>query len=220
MNTKTQSYQLKLWLPVSSFFIFACLLSSIIFFNYRYELDLLHQQTEQKIQSQMERLQLRLEVVIYQKESNNIERELSYVNLMPQTEVIALIDTKAKILFSNNRRWINKSAKDIFSKFELNRYNEAQENFQISIHNNNESNRYFVYTPIVLPTTPTQLRAHQVGVIYFVYDNSRAYESIWRNTYNQSIFSCITVICSMLLLLLIQVMKNSIQSLLHFFQPF
>ncbi len=218
MNTKTQSYQLKLWLPVSSFFIFVSLLSSIIFFNYRYELDLLHQQTEQKIQSQMERLQLRLEVIIYQKESKNIERELSYVNLMPQTEVIALIDTKAKILFANNRRWINKSAKDTFPEFELDRYNEVQENFQINIHNNNESNRYFVYTPIALPTTPTQLRAHQVGVIYFVYDNSQAYESIWRNTYNQSIFSCIAVIFSMLLLLLIQhiTISNPLRRLIRF----
>jgi len=137
MNNKTKSYQLKLWLPVSSFLIFSSLLSSIIFFNYRYELDLLHQQTEQKIQSQMERLQLRLEMMPPQKNSRYIERELSYINLMPQTEIIALIDTKGEILFANNRSWRKKLAKDLFPEFDLNRYNKMQENVHITLQNNN-----------------------------------------------------------------------------------
>jgi len=218
MNNKTRSYQLKLWVPISSFIIFASLLSSIIFFNYHYELDLLHQQTEQKIRSQMERLQLRLEVLIPRNEINNIERELSYINLMPQTEVIALIDTKGKILIANNRSWRAKFAKDLFPEFDLNRYSNTQENFHINTHGNKESNRYFVYVPIILPTTSDQLRLHQVGILYFVYDNSLAYQLIWRNTFNQSVFSCITVIFSMLVLLFIQhfTLSNPLNRLIRF----
>mgnify|MGYP003859576033 CR=1 FL=1 len=218
MNNKTNSYQLKLWLPISSFIIFASLLASIIFFNYRIELDLLHQQTEQKIQSEMERLQLRLEVMIPQNESNNIERELNYINLMPETEVIALIDTKGEILFANDRRWKNKHVKDTFPEFKQNISQLSQNNFQVTIQYDKESHHYFVYTPIALTSSSKQLRLHQVGVLYFIYDNSLADQAIWRNTFNQSILSSISVIVAMLILLIIQhiTISNPLKRLIRF----
>ncbi len=189
---------------MSSFFIFASLLSSIFFFNYRIELDLLHQQTEQHIHEQMERLQLRLEVFIQQQDSNHIERELSYIDLMPQTKVISLIDSKGMILFANNRRWKNKVAKNLFTEFDLNTVTKSQKNFYTIIQNNPETAQYFAYTPIILSSPSTQLRDHNVGVIYFIYDNSVAHQAIWQKTFEQSVLSAIAVIFSLLLLLLIQ----------------
>jgi len=218
MNNKTRSYQLKFWLPISSFVIFASLLTSSIYFNYHYDLALLHQQTEQKIQLQMQRLQLRLEVLLLQKNSSNIEREFSYINLIPQTEVIVLIDNKGKILIANNRSWKNKFAKDLFPEFTLNQFNKAQENFHITILDHNESNRYFVYTPINLPTTSDQFRLHHVGLLYFIYDNSTAYQAILWHTFIDSVLSCVIVMFSMFLLLLFQhfTINNPLNRLIRF----
>ncbi len=157
----------------------------------------------------MERLQLRIEVYISKGEISNIKRELSYINLMPETEVIALIDTKGKILVANNRLWMGKLAKKLFTDFDLNIYSKTQESFHININRDRESNRYFVYTPIILPSAAKQMRLHQVGIIFFVYDDSAAYQAIWKKTLNQSLFSSLAAIISMLLLMLIQYLAIS-----------
>jgi diguanylate cyclase (GGDEF)-like protein/PAS domain S-box-containing protein len=203
MSNKTRSYKLKFWLPLSSLFIFICLMSSIILFNYRYEVNSLHKQTKQKIQMQMDRLRLRLEVLILKGDADNIERELSIIGSMPQAEAIALIDTKGKILIAGNRLWKGKYAKDLLIEFDLNRFNRAQEQFHTNSYYSHESNRYFVYTPISLRVKAQQELPHQGGVLYFVYDNSLAHQTIWQNTFNQSLIGCVSAFLLMLLVLFI-----------------
>ena len=218
MNNKTKSYSLKLWLPISSLLVFACLLSSIFFFNYHIQLDLFHQQTEQQIQKQMERIQLRLEVFSQKESTNQIERELSYLSLMPQTKAAALIDTKGIVLYANNRRWKNQLIKDLFSDFDLNLFKQTQARFQTTIINNALTNQYIVYTPIMLASSSKQLRPHKVGVLYFVYDHSFAHQVIWQNTIQQSVFSAIAVIFFMMILLAIQhvVVSKPLKRLIRF----
>jgi diguanylate cyclase (GGDEF)-like protein/PAS domain S-box-containing protein len=179
-----RSYRLKVWLPLSSFLLFFCLLSGVIWIDYSNTLALERQRTESTLKDLLKRLQMRLEEAIFKEEQDNIEQELSLIDLQSGTEVIALIDDQDAIVASNHSLWKNRPASEILPGFDPERLVRTRLTFRVDLRYDPQSRRYTAYVPIQFQNGKRALDSMAIGVVYYVYNHTYVENAIWRQLIN------------------------------------
>jgi diguanylate cyclase (GGDEF)-like protein/PAS domain S-box-containing protein len=181
MNSRVfPSYRLKVWLPLSSFLLFFCLLSGVVWIDYSNTLALMHARTEHDLQESLKRLQVRLEDAIVKDETGDIEQELTLLDLQSGSEVIALIDDQDAIVASNHFAWKNRLASSTLPGFDYARLAQARLNFRMDLSYDPDSRRYTAYVPVQFQGSRQALRSSAVGAVFYVYDHTYVESAIWR----------------------------------------
>jgi diguanylate cyclase (GGDEF)-like protein/PAS domain S-box-containing protein len=179
-----RSFRLKIWLPFSSFLLFFCLLSGVVWIDYSNTLALAHQRTESALQDILKRLQMRLEDAIVKDEQDDIDQELSLIDLQSGTEVIALIDERDIVVSSNHTVWKSQSASEMLPGFDPKRLAQVRLAFRVDLRYDPQSQRYTAYAPVQFLGRKHELRSMAIGAVYYVYDHSYVESAIWRQLIN------------------------------------
>ncbi|MEC4749987.1 EAL domain-containing protein [Methylomicrobium sp. Wu6] len=179
-----RSYRLKIWLPLSSFLLFFCLLSGVVWGDYRNTLELAQQRTESTLQGILKRLKMRLEDAIAKDEREEIDQDFNLIDLQSGTEAIALIDDRDAVVASNNPIWRHRPASETLPGFDRGRLARARLTLHIDMRYDPQSQRYTVYVPVRFQSGKHALRSPNIGAVYYVYDNSYVESAMWRQLIN------------------------------------
>jgi len=180
-----RSYNLKIWLPLSSFLLFGGLWIGIVWIDYHNALKLAHEQSERRIRDTMKRLQMSLEDDLIKNDFSGVDREISYIDLTAETLVIALIDDQDLILSSNQGQWRHKHASSL-PYFNKEQYKRCRESFRIDLQYHPDTRLHIAYVPVQFPGSGQTLRPAGTGGVYYVHDHSSIERAIWRQIVSNS----------------------------------
>jgi diguanylate cyclase (GGDEF)-like protein/PAS domain S-box-containing protein len=179
-----RSYRLKIWLPLSSFLLFICLLSGVVWVDYHNTRALMHQRTEATVLDLLKRLQMRLEDAISKDEQDGIDQELNLIDLQSGTEVVALINEQDVIAASNRSFWKGRSAANTLPGFDAERMARVRRTFRVDLSYDPQSHRYAAYAPVQFQNDKQALRSLAIGVVYYVFDHTYVESALWQQLVN------------------------------------
>jgi diguanylate cyclase (GGDEF)-like protein/PAS domain S-box-containing protein len=179
-----RSYRLKIWLPLSSFLLFICLLSGVVWLDYRNTQALMHQRTEATVLDLLKRLQMRLEDALFKDEQDGIDQELNLIDLQSGTEVVALIDAQDAIVASNRSLWKGRPAASTLPGFDAERLARVRRTFRVDLSYDPQGHRYTAYAPVQFQNGKQALRSLAIGAVYYVFDHTSVESAIWQQLIN------------------------------------
>jgi diguanylate cyclase (GGDEF)-like protein/PAS domain S-box-containing protein len=179
-----RSYRLNIWLPLSSFLLFICLLSGVVWLDYHNTRVLMHQRTEATILDLLRRLQMRLEDAIFKDEQDGIDQELNLIDLQSGTEVVALIDEQDAIVASNHFLWRDRPAINTLPGFDAERMAQVRRTFRVDLRYDPQRHRYIAYAPVQFQNDKQALRSLAIGGVYYVFDQTYVESALWRQLIN------------------------------------
>ena len=204
MNNRLLSYNLSLLLPLSAILVFAVLLVCGVFLSYLNTRELTDQQLRQNIEISAKRLQLRLEMLQANNDTENLERELAYFNLNPQLDAVALIDDRGTVIAAGQRRWKNRPASESVPDYDPEHARKSLDTLTLRLYSDAPENRSFVYAPVYLDVKDKKLRSHRLGVIFSSYNHKNLHLNLWQYTVNQGALAWISTLLAVALLFYIQ----------------
>jgi diguanylate cyclase (GGDEF)-like protein/PAS domain S-box-containing protein len=202
--SSNRSYNLKIWLPLSSFLLFTGLLAGIVWIDYHNALKLAHEQSERTIRDTLKQLQMTLEEDFVKNDLQDVEREISYIDLKSETLAIALIDDQGMVLSSNQWHWRHKPASATLPHFNRERYKRSRDSFRIDLQYHPDSRLYTAYVPVQFPGFRQAIRSVRIGAVYYVRDHSYVESAIWQQIVSNSALIWSLILFALILFYLIQ----------------
>ncbi|GEM_PF-5101436 len=174
-----RTLNLRIWFPVFIALLLGLVLLLWIGLQYRHLVERTQQQQLGLWRDTLSSLQVNVSHELLRGDVGEAQFLISQYALNPDLRVLAVIDHRGQVLLANHYEWRGQSAKKLPGYERLvYGHGSSESNFHLDIHLDDRGDNIHATLPVSLPGQADGLGNLQMGKIYFLFDLTRARQSV------------------------------------------